>query len=96
MAASLAACEIVYFRGILREMGVDMAEPTVLYVDNQGAVELSKDARSCQRSRHIERRHLKIREWVAAGEIKVVYVDMKLNRADLLIKSLDPHTHRQH
>ena len=30
-------------------------------------IELSKDLKSCQRSRHIERRHLKLRELVAAG-----------------------------
>mmetsp|Transcript_68565 Transcript_68565/g.187983 ORF Transcript_68565/g.187983 Transcript_68565/m.187983 type:complete len:82 (+) Transcript_68565:586-831(+) len=35
MAASLAAAEIIFLRGLLREMGVDMSEPTVLYVDNQ-------------------------------------------------------------
>eukprot|EP00966_Prymnesium_polylepis_P115730 2675276-Prymnesium_polylepis.1 len=39
MAASLAAADIIFLRGLLREMGVAMAmdEPTVLYVDNQGA-----------------------------------------------------------
>ena len=46
-------------------MGEDMSEPTVLYVDNLGAVALSKDLKSCQRSRHIERRYLKVRELVA-------------------------------
>ena len=66
MAASQAALEMLYFRGLLREMGVDMSQPTMLYVDNQGAVELSKDLKSCQRSRHIERRYLKVRELVHA------------------------------
>ena len=56
MAASQAAAEILYVRGLLREMGVTLDGPTVLYVDNSGAVELSKDLKSCQRSRHIERR----------------------------------------
>eukprot|EP00966_Prymnesium_polylepis_P121777 2814753-Prymnesium_polylepis.1 len=37
MAASLTAAEIIFRRGLLREMGVAMNEPTVLYVDNQGA-----------------------------------------------------------
>ena len=65
MAASQAAAEIMYVRGLLREMGVPMEKPTVLYVDNSGAVALSKDLKSCKRSRHIERRHLKVRELVA-------------------------------
>jgi hypothetical protein len=69
MAASLAAAEIIFLRGLLREMGVAMNEPTVLYVDNQGAEALAKDRKSCQRSRHIERCYLKVREWVAHGDI---------------------------
>ena len=36
MAASLAATEIVFMRGLLAEMGYDMSQPTVLWVDNQG------------------------------------------------------------
>merc|ERR1712070_733564 len=88
MAASQAACEIMYFRGLLRELGHDL-EPTVLYVDNQGAVELSKDKKSCQRSRHIERRYLKLRELVADGEIIVKHVNTDDNHADVLTKPLD-------
>lgn len=88
MAASQAACEILYIRGLLDEMGVDMSAPTTLYVDNSGAVELSKDLKSCQRSRHIERRFLKLRELVASGQIVVKHCPTEDNRADLMTKSL--------
>ena len=88
MAASQAATEIMYFRGLLREFGHDLG-PTPLYVDNQGAVELSRDMKSCQRSRHIERRYLKVRELVALGEVAVFHVSTELNRADVLTKPLD-------
>ena len=87
IAASDAALEIVYLRGILAEMGFRQAKPTVLHVDNKGAVELSKDLKSCQRSRHVERRYLKVRELVHAGEVEVRYVTTKLNAADILTKS---------
>ena len=96
MAASLAAAELVHVRGVLREMGYDVSKPTTLFVDNEGAVALSKDIRSCQRSRHIERRYLRIREWVADGEITVQYVATKENVADALTKPLDPATFRRH
>ena len=95
-AASQAGAEIVYHRGLLREMGADVSMPTKLYVDNRGAIELSKDARSCQRSRHIERRYLKIREWVAQGEIVVEYIDTKLNPADALTKPLAADVFQRH
>eukprot|EP00966_Prymnesium_polylepis_P250797 5799143-Prymnesium_polylepis.2 len=96
MAASLAAAEIIFLRGLLREMGVDVTEPTTLFVDNQGAEALAKDRRSCQRSRHIERRYLKVREWVHHGEIKVVYVTTEHNPADLLTKSLERGPFERH
>ena len=95
MAASLAATEILYFRGILSELGHEL-EPTVLFVDNQGAVELSKDMKSCQRSRHIERRYLKVRELVAQGEIVVKFVESASNHSDILTKPLDRDAFQRH
>ena len=56
MAASAAATEIVHQRGLMREMGIVLTEPTVLHVDNTSAVALIKDTKSCVRTRHIERR----------------------------------------
>ena len=70
-------------------MVTPMDSPTVLYVDNQGAEALAKDRKSCQRSRHIERRYLKAREWVANGDIRCVYVPTDQNPADMLTKSLE-------
>ena len=97
IAASDAALEIVYIRGLLAEMGFRQESPTVLYVDNSGAVELSRDLKSCQRSRHVERRYLKVRELVAAGEIEVRSIDTKDNHADLFTKStLDKATFVRH
>ena len=96
MAASLAGAEIVFMRGLLQEMGVDVSEPTVLYVDNLGAVALAKDRRSCHRSRHIERRYLKIREWVAHGLIRVEYKDTNANASDLLTKPLERLAFERH
>ena len=96
MAASQAAAEIMYLRGLLIEMGVDMSEPTVLKVDNAGAVELAKNRSSNQRSRHIERRYLKIREWVAEGHIRVQWTATADNAADVLTKPLPTEIFEKH
>eukprot|EP00965_Chrysotila_dentata_P009874 322198-Pleurochrysis_carterae.AAC.2 len=58
-AASDTAAEVIYLRGLLAEMAREEASATPMYVDNSGAVELSKERRSCQRSRHVDRRDLK-------------------------------------
>ena len=69
----------------------------MLYVDNTGAVELSRDPRSCQRSRHVERRFLKVRELVASGEVEVRFIPTADNRADVFTKStVDVATFRKH
>jgi hypothetical protein len=90
--ASTCACEIAYFRSLLEEMGLPQERPTTLFVDNKGAVELSRDRKSCHRSRHVDRRFFKVRELVFAGAIKVEYIPTAENPADLLTKALDQST----
>ena len=51
-------------------------------------VALSKDLKSCNRLRHIERRYLWVRELVHCGEITVKYVPTAENVADAMTKSL--------
>lgn len=86
IAASQAALEITYMRTLLSEMDVELPEPTTLYVDNSGAVELSKHRKSCNRSRHVLRRYLKVRELVAAGTVKVEWIATDKNISDILSK----------
>ena len=83
-------------RGLYADMGNDISKPTVLYVDNSGAVQLARDRRSCQRSRHIQRRFLKLREWQAEGHIKLVYVNTADNAADVLTKPLPAREFSKH
>ena len=53
---------LAYHRDLLAEMDLPQEQPTTLYVDNAGAVELAKDAKTCHRSRHVLRRFFKVRE----------------------------------
>ena len=77
-------------------MGFDMSKPTTLWVDNMGAVECTQRRESLSRSRHIERRYLKLQEWVAEGKIAVKYVNTNENRADMFTKPLDRETFETH
>ena len=53
MAASFAALEAVFLRGILSEMQCLQEQPTVIGVDNQGAIALAKNYISNSRTKHI-------------------------------------------
>ena len=66
------------------------------FVDNRSVIALAQDRRSCHRSRHILRRFLKVREFVAEGHISVEYVNTQANAAYLFTKSLDKDTHWRH
>ena len=65
-------------------------------MDNSGDVELSRDRKSCHRSRHVDRRYFKVRELVASGEVVVKHVDTASNPADVLTKPLDLSSFSRH
>ena len=67
-----------------------------LFVDNSGAVELSRDRKSCHRSRHIDRRYFKVRELSYEGVLKVEHIDTSENCADVLTKVLPADAHDKH
>ena len=74
MAASLAALEAVFLLA-LYELCMGVKHGSVkLFVDNSGAVDMSKDYVANNRTRHIERRHLKIRELVQRSIIDTQWI----------------------
>ena len=88
MAASHTALEVVYVLNLITEMGIVQERPPVLYIDNSGALALAKDRRSCHKSKHIDRRYLKVREFVENGKLRVAAVPADENPADLFTKDL--------
>eukprot|EP00965_Chrysotila_dentata_P130293 4308356-Pleurochrysis_carterae.AAC.1 len=70
--------------------------PTVLYVVNSSAVELAKERRSCRRSRHVDCRDLKVREYVAHGVVLVKKINTDDNPADVFTRALPCETHHRH
>ena len=86
--ASLGALEAVVLRGLLGEMGLLQKAPTVLHVDNQGAIALAKNYISNSRTKHIERRHLKIRELVEEFKVRPEFIPTEENVADIMTKPL--------
>ena len=95
IAASACALEVTHMRGMLAELGLTQGV-TPLYVDNTGAVELSRDRKSCHRSRHVDRRYFKVRELSALNELAVHHISTADNPADLLTKPLQINSYNKH
>ena len=88
MAGSLAGCEAIFLRGILKELNHAQVCATVLKMDSSSAVDLAHDPVKHSASKHIARRDLFLRELVSRGELKPVLVKTAENVADALTKPL--------
>jgi len=88
IAASMAALEAVFMRGLLEDLHCTQSEPTELKMDNNGAIALAKNYISNSKTKHIKRRHLKIRELVEEMEVRPEFVPTDENVADILTKPL--------
>jgi hypothetical protein len=89
MAGSLAACDALFLRNLLAHVGLPPTAPTVLRMDNMGAINLSENNMTSDRSKHIERRHLHIRELVSRNLLAVKYIKTDANVADIFTKPLE-------
>lgn len=63
-------------------------KPLVLYCENSGAVENSKEPRSHKRQKHIERKYHLVREIVQRGDVSILKIALEYNLADLFTKML--------
>ncbi|KAG5870711.1 hypothetical protein JTB14_036174 [Gonioctena quinquepunctata] len=88
IAASDAAQEISWLRIFLRELGIDILEPTKLFMDNQSAIRLVKNTEYHKRTKHIDVKNHYIRERAEDNTLIVCYVASEDQFADNLTKAL--------
>ena len=88
MAGSETAKSVSYYRQLLEELGFPPSGPTELGMDNKAGIDLAYNAEHHDRTKHIERRHLFIREMVENFKISVPYVRTAENIADFFTKAL--------
>ncbi|KAL0286023.1 UNVERIFIED_CONTAM: Secreted RxLR effector protein [Sesamum angustifolium] len=71
--ASEAAKEAIWMKNHIQELDVvtSIAEPVVIFCDNNGAIAQAKELRSHHRSKHILRRYHLLREIVGRGDVRM-------------------------
>ena len=82
------ATEILFIKSMLEFLGVKVELPIEVNVDNVGAIYLSKSATTSNRTRHIDTRYHFVREYIDDGVLKVVFVKLEDNHADIMTKHL--------
>ena len=101
MAMSLASRHLVWLQRGLQQLrqhiastvATDNHEVDYLLGDNQGALELAKNHRINNRSKHIDTHYHNVRELLEAGIFDLMYVPTDDNLADLFTKSLPKPRH---
>ena len=88
MAACYAVQEAVHLRLLLKNLGYEQQGHTVIFEDNQGCIYMSHNPVMHKRAKHIDIRFHFVRERVADGTVKLVYVQTENQLADLLTKPL--------
>ena len=88
VALSSATQEAVWLCRLMEDLGREMAAPTTIYEDNQGVIELAKNAKYHNRTKHIDICHHFVCERVVSNEIQVIYCPTGDMIADIMTKGL--------
>ena len=88
VALSTSTQEVIWLRRLFASLGVADDAATTIYEDNQGALELSRNPKHHDRTKHIDVCHHFVRERVATNEIDVVYCSTNDMTADIMTKGL--------
>lgn len=88
IAAHDASKEIVWFRQLLKDIGIEQEGPTTLLCDNAAAQKLIQNPTFHRRSKHIDIKFHYTRDLVKQKLIDVKHVSSQLQLADILAKPL--------
>jgi hypothetical protein len=95
-ALSEAAKEVIFVRHLVKSMGIEIEFPIIIKVDNVGAIYLSNNHTTSQRTKHIDIRHHFVREFIEDGILKVVFVRTDDNDADIFTKNTTEDLFNKH
>ena len=87
-ALSGACQEAVWMRRLLADIGFEQRGPSTIFEDNQGAIELVKNPKFHNRTKHIDVSFHFIKEQVNLKAISVKYCPTQDMLADIMTKGL--------
>lgn len=88
VAAANGACQAVWLRNVLEEIGFDQGKGTILFCDNSSTIKLSKNPVLHGRSKHIHVRYHFLRQLVNEGVIDMEYCSTHEQLSDGMTKAV--------
>ena len=87
-AEAAAVQEVLWLRGLLGELSLTLASPSMVFGDNQSTVTVSEQGVRSERTKHVDVKYHFITEHIERGDIKVRWVPTERQLADVLTKPL--------
>ena len=87
----LCACDVEGYRNLMEEVGLKQVEPTIIWQDNQAAIQIAMNRGSlAKKTRAMELRVMTVRNKVE--DMKVVHIYLRTSEmvADIGTKALEP------
>ena len=88
IAACEAGKEVLWMRNLLSKLGYAIRDASVLHMDNQSAISVSKNPEHHGRMKQLDLRFFWLRDEVAKGKIAPKFIGTKEMPADIFTKAL--------
>jgi hypothetical protein len=87
----LCACDILGFRELMKEVGLEQRGPTIIFQDNQAAIQIAMNRGSLsKKTRAMDVRVFSVRNKIEDMKVVPIYLETKLMLADIGTKALEP------
>jgi hypothetical protein len=80
--------EVLWLRGILKELGLYSSLGSTVYGDNQSAIAVSKNGVKGERTKHVDVKYHFITETVESGVVQLQWIPTLQQQADIFTKAL--------
>ena len=96
IALSEATKEIMFVLQLLESMKIKIKLPIIVRVDNIGAIWMSQNINTTNRTKHVDIRTKYVNEYCEDGVLKIIFVKSADNDSDIMTKNLSSDLHTKH
>lgn len=87
-AQAAAIQEVMWLRGLLKELGLHTQTGSAVHSDNQSAIAVAKNGIKGERTKHVDVKYHFVTECVEGGEVQLKWVSTHEQQADIFTKAL--------
>jgi len=87
-AKAAAIQEVLWMRGLMKELGLHTSARSVVHGDNQSAIAVSKNGIKGERTKHVDIKYHFITESIENGQVQLQWVPTLEQEADIFTKAL--------